>query len=69
MFIAIPSIGTLESWLNDMKFKDINVVDICKTTPEEQRRTHWIGDNAASLEDFLDPSELFSYKRGLSSTH
>ena len=61
---CLPSIETLESWLIDMKFKDINVVDICKTSPEEQRRTPWIGDNAASLEDFLDPSDSSLTKEG-----
>jgi len=61
---CLPSIGTLESWLIDMKFKNINVVDICKTTPDEQRRTPWIGDNAASLEDFLDPSDSSLTKEG-----
>jgi tRNA (mo5U34)-methyltransferase len=61
---CLPSIETLESWLIDMKFTNINVVDICKTTPEEQRRTRWIGDNAASLEDFLDPSDSSLTKEG-----
>ena len=61
---CLPSIGMLESWLVDMKFTNINVVDICKTTPEEQRRTPWIGDNAASLEDFLKPSDSALTKEG-----
>ena len=61
---CLPSIGMLESWLIDMKFKNINVVNICKTTPDEQRRTPWIGDNAASLEDFLDPSDSSLTKEG-----
>jgi len=61
---CLPSIETLESWLIDAKFKNIKVVDINKTTPKEQRRTEWIGDNAASLEDFLDPSDPFLTKEG-----
>ncbi len=52
---SIPSIKTLKSWLDDANFKNIKVVDVSKTTTEEQRKTPWIGKNAASLEDFLDP--------------
>ena len=52
---SIPSIKTLKSWLNDANFNNVRVVDINKTTTEEQRKTAWIGENGASLEDFLDP--------------
>ena len=52
---SIPSIKTLESWLNDANFNNIRVVDVSKTTTAEQRKTPWIGENGASLEDFLDP--------------
>ena len=52
---SLPSIKTLESWLNDSNFNNIRVVDVSKTTTAEQRKTPWIGENAASLEDFLDP--------------
>jgi len=52
---SIPSIKTLESWLNDANFNNIRVVDVSKTTTAEQRKTPWIGENRASLEDFLDP--------------
>jgi tRNA (mo5U34)-methyltransferase len=52
---SLPSIKTLESWLNDANFNNIRVVDVSKTTTEEQRKTPWIGENGASLEDFLDP--------------
>ena len=52
---SIPSIKTLKSWLNDANFKNIRVVDVNKTTTEEQRKTPWIGENGASLEDFFDP--------------
>ncbi len=54
---CLPSIDTLKSWLIDANFKNIKVVNINKTTPKEQRKTEWIGDNTASLEDFLDPSD------------
>ena len=52
---SIPSIKTLKSWLNDANFNNIRVVDVSKTTTAEQRKTSWIGENRASLEDFLDP--------------
>ena len=52
---CIPSIKTLESWLNDSNFNNIRVVDVNKTTTAEQRKTCWIGENGASLEDFLNP--------------
>ncbi len=52
---SIPSIKTLKSWLNDANFNNIRVVDVNKTTTAEQHKTPWIGENGASLEDFLDP--------------
>jgi len=61
---CLPSVGTLKSWLTDANFNNIKVVDISKTSPKEQRRTEWIGDNAASLEDFLDPSDSSFTKEG-----
>ena len=61
---CLPSVGTLKSWLTDANFNNIKVVDISKTSPKEQRRTEWIGDNAASLEDFLDPSDSSLTKEG-----
>jgi len=61
---CLPSIGTLKSWLADANFNNIKVVDISKTSPQEQRKTEWIGDNAASLEDFLDPSDPSLTKEG-----
>jgi len=52
---SIPSIKTLKSWLNDANFNNTRVVDVSKTTTAEQRKPPWIGENGASLEDFLDP--------------
>ena len=52
---SIPSIKTLKSWLNNANFNNVRVVDVSKTTTAEQRKTPWIGENGASLEDFLDP--------------
>ena len=53
---CLPSIETLKSWLIDANFQNIKVIDVTKTSPKEQRRTSWIGKNAASLQDFLDPN-------------
>ena len=61
---CLPSIETLKSWLVKANFKNIKVIDINKTTPEEQRKSESIGDNAASLEDFLDPSDSSLTKEG-----
>ena len=61
---CLPSVDTLKSWLADANFSKIKVVDISKTSPKEQRRTEWIGDNAASLEDFLNPSDSSLTKEG-----
>ena len=53
---CLPSIETLKSWLVDANFQNIKVIDVTKTSPKEQRKTCWIGKNAASLQDFLDPN-------------
>ncbi len=52
----LPSTNTLHNWLEKTGFSNIKLVDVTKTTPEEQRATHWIGDNTQSLKDFLDPN-------------
>ena len=51
----IPSCATLQRWLQRCGFNDIRVVDVSATTTEEQRVTHWSGDE--SLRDFLDPED------------
>ena len=53
---CLPSANTLYTWLKKVGFKTIKQVDVTKTTPKEQRSTHWIGDNTQSLQDFLDPN-------------
>ncbi len=52
----LPSTDTLHNWILDAGFKNIKLVDVTKTTPEEQRATHWIGNNTQSLRNFLDPN-------------
>ena len=54
---CLPSTDTLHTWLHTAGFKNIKLVDVTKTTPEEQRATHWIGDNTQSIKDFLDPND------------
>jgi tRNA (mo5U34)-methyltransferase len=49
----LPSCATLVSWLRKMGFANPRVVDVCPTTPEEQRSTHWMRFH--SLAEFLDP--------------
>lgn len=49
----LPSCDTLISWLKKTGFKNPRVVDLCKTTTDEQRKTEWMRFN--SLADFLDP--------------
>jgi tRNA (mo5U34)-methyltransferase len=53
---CLPSTDTLHVWLQKTGFKNIKLIDVTKTTPEEQRATHWIGDNTQSIKDFLDPN-------------
>jgi len=51
----IPSCAMLETWLNRCGFRDIRIVDVTTTTPEEQHRTRWM--QFESLADFLDPDD------------
>lgn len=48
----LPSCDTLESWLKRCGFKNIRLVDVTKTSIEEQRSTDWMRFH--SLKDFLD---------------
>ena len=49
----LPSCPTLISWMGRCGFKDIRLVDITTTTPEEQRSTQWMPFH--SLADHLNP--------------
>ena len=51
----IPSVPLLQLWLRRCGFKDIRVIDVAKTTFDEQRRTDWM--TFESLADFLDPAD------------
>lgn len=52
---SVPSLDLLVSWLEKAGYIDIEVLDICATTSEEQRQTPWM--QFQSLSDFLDPHD------------
>lgn len=51
----LPSVDTLLSWMRKCGLKNPRMVDISKTSIEEQRSTEWM--HFHSLKDFLDPND------------
>lgn len=51
----IPSASMLTRWLERTRFFDIQIIDITRTTAEEQRSTDWM--TFESLADFLHPAD------------
>lgn len=51
----LPSIPMLLLWLKRTGFRNAEVIDVSRTTIEEQRRTDWM--TFESLADFLDPQD------------
>lgn len=51
----LPSCDALVLWLERCGFKNVRVVDVSKTSIEEQRATDWMTFD--SLENFLDPTD------------
>ncbi len=51
----LPSCDALVLWLERCGFKNVRVVDVTKTSIEEQRATDWMTFD--SLEKFLDPND------------
>ena len=51
----IPSAPTLKRWMKRCGLRDIQLVDECVTSTEEQRATEWM--TFESLPDFLDPND------------
>ena len=51
----LPSCATLSDWMKRCGFTDIQLVDMNKTSIEEQRSTDWM--QFQSLRDFLDPGD------------
>ncbi len=52
----IPSALTLEGWLKRCGYKSVELIDITKTSLNEQRVTPWM--EFESLKEFLDPSDI-----------
>ncbi len=52
----IPSCLTLQNWIRDAGFGDVQLVDVSTTRVDEQRATDWM--MFESLADFLDPADL-----------
>jgi tRNA (mo5U34)-methyltransferase len=51
----IPSCPTLLGWLKRCGYRNVRLVDVTRTTAEEQRSTDWM--RFQSLADFLDPDD------------
>jgi tRNA (mo5U34)-methyltransferase len=51
----IPSHRAILLWLQRCGFVNLKLVDVCRTSIEEQRRSEWM--QFESLADFLDPSD------------
>ena len=58
----LPSCDTLLQWLARMGFEDARVVDVNRTTTDEQRSTDWMRFH--SLAEFLDPQDAGSTIEG-----
>lgn len=59
----LPSCDALLGWLRRCGFKDVRVVNVEKTSVEEQRSTEWM--RFQSLPDFLDPTDHDKTVEGL----
>ncbi len=51
----LPTPNLTKYWLNQAGFGDLKLIDISKTTTEEQRQTDWMTFH--SLSDFLHPND------------
>lgn len=51
----LPTVPELLTWLGRTGYRDIRLIDVTKTTPEEQRATEWMPYE--SLADALDPAD------------
>jgi tRNA (mo5U34)-methyltransferase len=52
---SIPSCSLLSEWAEEIGFKNIRIIDVTRTTTEEQRQTDWM--TFESLCDFLDKQD------------
>ena len=51
----VPRLETMTGWLTDAGFTDVQVIDVTRTLPEEQRSTAWM--TFESLPECLDPAD------------
>ena len=51
----LPSCATLLGWLKRCGYRNVRLIDVTRTTAEEQRSTDWM--RFQSLADFLDPDD------------
>lgn len=58
----IPSPAALHLWLDRAGFTDIRLVDVNRTSLQEQRRTNWM--HFESLADYLDPNDTSKTAEG-----
>jgi len=59
----LPSAQALEQWLQRVGFSDVRIVDINRTSQDEQRSTEWM--RFQSLVDFLNPEDHNQTLEGL----
>lgn len=52
---SVPSLELLRKWIGQAGYQDISVIDVNKTSTQEQRQTPWM--QFQSLSHFLDPSD------------
>lgn len=52
---ALPGLATLAQWLRQAGYREVRVVDVNRTSIQEQRSTDWM--RFLSLPDFLDPQD------------
>jgi tRNA (mo5U34)-methyltransferase len=52
---SIPSCSLLVKWVEEAGFVNTRIIDVSRTTTEEQRQTDWM--NFESLSDFLDKED------------
>lgn len=52
---ALPGLATLEQWVQQAGYRRVRVVDVNRTSIQEQRSTDWM--RFLSLPDFLDPQD------------
>ena len=52
---CVPTVASMQAWLRESGFADIQVIDVSATTGQEQRSTTWM--RFESLSHALDPED------------